>query len=143
MSIKNLIYALVCVLSFSAVLAEKPNNQPAQQEQWGKFIQKLGVSVALGSLIGAVEGKLCFEGDKHFPFFIPWFVLNAARHGALRASENAMKENNISYDVNLLYNTAWIASWVSYISLWKKAQQVSALYTIIIDIDGVRHWLNV
>ncbi|MCL5875345.1 MAG: hypothetical protein M1114_02640 [Candidatus Dependentiae bacterium] len=145
--LKNNIISALCAISLALpmVAAEQSNNEPVKGPQYGRVIGNLGLSVGLGALIGAVEGKLCYHGDKHFPFFIPWFVLIAARNIALTASEKAMDEANVPHDKRLLENSVWIASWVAYIMTWQAEQRRANVthFIINIDLNSIRNLLGV
>lgn len=112
MSFKRLFLALTCVVSLSLAAHEGE-----KEAQWGKFVQKYGASLALGTAIGAASGTACFHMDQVIPFPIDWFLWYAIRWQTISSCEETLREADIEFDAGVVENSAWAAAWLSYFTV--------------------------
>lgn len=147
MNKKNMFLAVLFVISATqTVLPAEPKQT---SKGWGKLCKTYATSLISGGLIGSVTGILSIQaiirsmnsitdltpeldslGAKNasaayaliFGLIVPTIILNAEnkfRSTLTNDINQNFEENAINHNKNLIRDTAWIASWIAFLSCIK------------------------
>lgn len=137
MNKKNMFLAILFVISATqTVLPAEPKQT---SKGWGKLCKTYATSLISGGLIGSVTGILSIQaiirsidsskdlttkpdrdaGAFVFGLIVPALILSA--ENKLRSTltndiNQNFEENAINHNKNLIRDTAWIASWIAFLS---------------------------
>ena len=141
MNKKNLLLTVLFAISATqAMLPAEPNQPP---KGWGKLCKSYATSLISGGLIGSATGILSVQaiarsingavllttkpdntgrnnaGAFVFGLIVPTVILiaeNRLRSTLTHDINQNFEENAINHNKNLIRDTAWIASWIAFLS---------------------------
>jgi len=124
MNKKTLLLSFLCITSIVSLKANLPSNPTDNKSKgWYALSKQYATPMIIGGIIGSVTGSLESYIETEFKtsigFLIPWIIEHCVRDSIIREIEKDLNENNIPHKKNILYNTAWIASWLAYIQTQK------------------------
>jgi hypothetical protein len=136
MNTKNLfLTALLTISAMQSTLPAETDQKEPSPKGWEKFCKTYATSFISGGLIGSVTGLLSKEAiiksahglnfDKPngeavvFGVIIPILILISEyklRSNVIDDINQSFEENEIQHKKNLVRDTAWIASWITFLS---------------------------
>jgi len=137
MNKKNMFLAALCAISAMQVtLPAEPEQSPSKG--WSKLCKTYATSLISGGLIGSATGLLSIKAiarsmnsinpskieapEVIFGIVVPTIVLIAEyrlRSNLIDDINQNFQENEIQHNKNLLRDTAWITSWIAFLSCIK------------------------
>lgn len=100
---------------------EITENKILEQERgWCALVKAWGGSIIGGALIGSVCGAGCayIEDaiDAHWLIPITWFFCRTIRLSIIKSLLQDARKYKINHHRSAVYNSAWLADWVAYLS---------------------------
>lgn len=111
---KSLMLTMVACVCFQANVFAQKNYSDNRQTG---LAQVYVASTLPGIAVGAISGALCKSFDRACPEFWPlWWILEIIhRDSILSLMSSDMKNRDIEHHRSLLYLSAWVSSWVSFL----------------------------
>lgn len=124
MKFKNLILAFMACASASMYAEEfeydfKGAHCNFIDEHEASLAKAYAASIIPGAVIGGIGGALCFMAEKQHPDLWPlfWLAEICEREALVEIVSSDLKSNHLYHHKRLMELSAWIASWVAYVSM--------------------------
>ena len=94
-------------------------DESIKKPDWTGFLKSFSTSVTIPVITGATTGAICayLENKLEWPWPLSWLFLWGTRNAVLNLMTKDMKAHGVPNNSKLIFLTARLADWITYLSL--------------------------